>query len=218
MNEVGKNIKKCRETVGLSQQDLANRISVSRQAISNWERGVSLPDIDMVVALAKELHVDVEDILYAERPVSEFLASKAKRIKTATVLGLCFFINLFLISIPSSNYLHDITALLTVEATLYSSSYAIGTAFFFSTLSIWIDLRIQSKPIRTFMITLSSVFICLTFTFLYVSILDVHFGFNLNEILNSYSLYNWLLAHPIVFIFPGTMLFCGFNKKPSRPV
>ena len=128
------------------------------------------------------------------------------------MLGTWFFNNLSLISIPISNYLRDITVLLTIKVTLNLSSYAIGAAFFFSILSIWIDFQIQGKQIRIFLLILSSVFIPLSFAFLYVSILDVCFGFNLNKILNTYSLYNWLFDHPIVLIFPGAMLFWGFNK------
>ncbi len=55
MNVIGKNLKKnIGEATGLSQQELANCIAVTRQTISNWERGVSLPDIDTVLLLAKK--------------------------------------------------------------------------------------------------------------------------------------------------------------------
>lgn len=41
MNVIGKNLKKYREKAGLSQQELAKHMAVTRQTISNWERGVS---------------------------------------------------------------------------------------------------------------------------------------------------------------------------------
>ena len=94
MNVIGKNLKKYREATGLSQQELANCIAVTRQTISNWERGVSLPDIDTVLLLAKEFHVEAVDILYNERPRTEFQLGKPSRIKCTCFWGSLFFITI----------------------------------------------------------------------------------------------------------------------------
>ncbi len=42
MEQIAKNIKQYRKKSNLSQQDLADRLHVSRQTVSNWERGGSL--------------------------------------------------------------------------------------------------------------------------------------------------------------------------------
>lgn len=41
MAEVSKNIKKIRNELGMTQQELADRLNVTRQAVSSWETGVS---------------------------------------------------------------------------------------------------------------------------------------------------------------------------------
>lgn len=51
---------------GLSQEKLAERLSVSRQAVSKWERAESLPDIGNVLALEDLYDVTVDELLRGE--------------------------------------------------------------------------------------------------------------------------------------------------------
>lgn len=52
-----------RKTAGLSQDDLAEKINVSRQAISRWENGTALPDALNVLQLSKMFHVTTDYLL-----------------------------------------------------------------------------------------------------------------------------------------------------------
>jgi len=61
---VGKNIKKLREKKGLTQLDLAERLNVTRQAISNWETEKTQPDIDTLQKIAQVFEVSVEEVIY----------------------------------------------------------------------------------------------------------------------------------------------------------
>ena len=45
MKNVGRKIAKCRKERGMTQMELANQMGISFQAVSNWERGSSMPDI-----------------------------------------------------------------------------------------------------------------------------------------------------------------------------
>ena len=85
MNVSGK-ILQCRKKAGLSQEALAERIGVSRQAVSKWETGEAMPELPTVVALAKEFGVttdwllsDAEEIPAAEIPTAEPTPSRPKR-------------------------------------------------------------------------------------------------------------------------------------------
>lgn len=49
MNEIGSYIKKLRKQKGLTQQQLADTLNVSFQAVSKWETGETLPDVAFVV-------------------------------------------------------------------------------------------------------------------------------------------------------------------------
>lgn len=60
-------IKKARKERGLSQEELAGRLNVVRQTVSKWEKGLSVPDAEMLVRLAEALDTSVENLL-GERP------------------------------------------------------------------------------------------------------------------------------------------------------
>lgn len=61
--EVGAQIKKCRGNLGISQEELAERIYVSRQTISNWETGKSYPDIHSLVLLSTLFNVSLDQLI-----------------------------------------------------------------------------------------------------------------------------------------------------------
>lgn len=66
-NKVGKFIADTRKGLGLTQQQLADKLCISDKAVSKWERGVSLPDIGIIEKLAKELNVSVNEILAGKK-------------------------------------------------------------------------------------------------------------------------------------------------------
>ena len=57
------NIKRIRKSKGLSQEELAIKLNVVRQTVSKWENGLSVPDSDMLIALANELDTSVNVLL-----------------------------------------------------------------------------------------------------------------------------------------------------------
>ena len=63
---VGKNIKKAREEKGLTQEQLAERLSVTRQAVSNWENEKTQPDIDTLHKISDPLEVNIEQLIYGK--------------------------------------------------------------------------------------------------------------------------------------------------------
>ena len=69
MNEVANSIKKLRQEKKLSQDQLAEQLHVTRQAVSNWENGKKQPDVDTLTGLAEIFDVSVERIIYGkEKP------------------------------------------------------------------------------------------------------------------------------------------------------
>ena len=57
------NLKTLRIEKGMSQQFLADQLHVTRQTISKWERGLSVPDADMLIALSEMFEVSVSTLL-----------------------------------------------------------------------------------------------------------------------------------------------------------
>lgn len=57
------NIQAMRKAKGLSQEELAIRLHVVRQTVSKWERGLSVPDSELLIALAEALETPVSTLL-----------------------------------------------------------------------------------------------------------------------------------------------------------
>ncbi|MBN1855674.1 MAG: helix-turn-helix transcriptional regulator [Dehalococcoidia bacterium] len=96
MNTVGKNIQHFRKRHGLSQEDMATELHVTRQAVSNWETGKAFPDIDMLKRIATFIEVSVNDIIYdaAERKSKRIIHSVS--VKPVLYTPIAFFLLTFL--------------------------------------------------------------------------------------------------------------------------
>ena len=74
---LGEKIKKARNQCGLSQEQLAEKMSVSRSAIAKWETDKGLPDIDNLKALASFLNVSVDYLLDDGERIDELVTREA---------------------------------------------------------------------------------------------------------------------------------------------
>ena len=61
--EVGAQIKKYRSNMGISQEELAEKVYVSRQTVSNWETGKNYPDIRSVLLLSSVFNVSLDQLI-----------------------------------------------------------------------------------------------------------------------------------------------------------
>ncbi|MDD6888538.1 MAG: helix-turn-helix transcriptional regulator [bacterium] len=75
------NLKALRKAAGISQEELAIRLHVVRQTISKWEKGLSVPDAQMLIRIAEVFDVPVSELLGAgfegraeQSPVAEQLS------------------------------------------------------------------------------------------------------------------------------------------------
>ena len=66
MSKISQNIKRQRIQKGLSQEELAEKLFVTRQTVSNYETGKSNPDLDTLIKLSEILETDVETLLYGD--------------------------------------------------------------------------------------------------------------------------------------------------------
>ena len=60
---LNENIKAIRKSKGLSQEELAIKLNVVRQTLSKWERGLSVPDSDMLICISEVLETPVSTLL-----------------------------------------------------------------------------------------------------------------------------------------------------------
>lgn len=61
---LGNKICELRKLSGITQEQLAEKLSISRQTLSKWEKGNSLPDIESIVNISKLFQISFQSILF----------------------------------------------------------------------------------------------------------------------------------------------------------
>lgn len=69
--ETANRLMQYRKKAGLSQEELADKLGVSRQAVSKWECAESSPDTDNLIALAKIYNISLDELINGEAPKEE---------------------------------------------------------------------------------------------------------------------------------------------------
>ena len=65
-NNFAENLRKIRKENNLSQEDLAEKLGVSRQAISKWESASAYPEMDKIIALCDLFNLNIDDLLHKD--------------------------------------------------------------------------------------------------------------------------------------------------------
>lgn len=86
--EFNEKLQQLRKQKGLTQEELAEMLYVSRTAISKWESGRGYPSIDSLKAISKQFSVSVDDLLSGEELIS--LAETEQKEKTKSMRDLVF--------------------------------------------------------------------------------------------------------------------------------
>lgn len=75
--KIGKFISKCRKDKNLTQEALAEKLGISTNAVSKWERGISFPDVSLFKKLCSELDISIEELINGEKSKSNESKDKA---------------------------------------------------------------------------------------------------------------------------------------------
>lgn len=99
---IGNQIKKYREQLKISQEELADKIFVTRQTISNWENNKNYPDIKSLSLLSYNLNVSLDDLIKGDvEKMKEIIDEKEiKKLNFySKILTICFAV-LILLAVP----------------------------------------------------------------------------------------------------------------------
>ena len=100
--ELGRQIRKYRTEANLSQEELAEKVFVSRQTISNWENDKSYPDIKSLVLMSEIFHVSLDHLIKGdlERMKKEIdVQEYAKFQKDSTIFSV-LFVTMLIVPVP----------------------------------------------------------------------------------------------------------------------
>lgn len=81
-NTLGQRISTLRKNKGLTQEELANMLNVSAQAVSKWENDITCPDISLLPELAEILEVTVDELLSGKKallPATKILPAEERK-------------------------------------------------------------------------------------------------------------------------------------------
>nr|WP_210729472.1 helix-turn-helix transcriptional regulator [Streptococcus ovuberis] len=113
---------KLRKERGLSQEDLAEKLYVSRQTISNWERGKTYPDINSLLLMATYFDVSLDNLIKGDIEKMRFHNDKKQFKKWLVISGLSWFAysvaypTRFLMTVNQSNTLLSLIAIPLIYA------------------------------------------------------------------------------------------------------
>ncbi|KOA19503.1 hypothetical protein CLHOM_21110 [Clostridium homopropionicum DSM 5847] len=102
-NNIGKSIRSLRNSKNMSQEVLAEKLNVTRQAVSSWENGKTEPDANMLLQISMLFQMDVDSILKNETFVKEqskiskgliVILSSVALFIIHFILGICGLINI----------------------------------------------------------------------------------------------------------------------------
>ena len=111
--EIEKKLKDARLNAGMTQEQVAEKIMVSRQTVSNWETGKSLPDIISIINMSDLYQISLDELLKGDRKMKEKLkkdienANDNKRLILTTALMVLFVVVVYLLSIFMGGVFYD---------------------------------------------------------------------------------------------------------------
>ena len=92
-NQFSENLKKVRKENSLSQEQLADELGVSRQAISKWESAAAYPEMDKIIAICDKFNLNIDDLLHRDIKEVKGEEESKKKINKVTDDFLGFFSN-----------------------------------------------------------------------------------------------------------------------------
>lgn len=156
---VGRNCKRLRQRAGLTQDALAERLHVTRQAVSAWETGKNQPDAETLAVMAEALGADIRELIYGPGAVGEGYARFQRRYVVCTGLSTAVVIAWLVMEVTLEPYLArlrmqtftvlpGLVYLLTAAPLGYLAAGCLIPAF----ASLWADIRVRSVPVRRMML------------------------------------------------------------------
>ena len=98
--DIGLQIKKFREQHKISQEELALKVFVSRQTISNWETNKSCPDVKSLITLSNIFNVSLDDFIKEDiKEMREIVEKEA--IKKFHMIGIVFLLELIVVAVSA---------------------------------------------------------------------------------------------------------------------
>ncbi|TPR37792.1 helix-turn-helix domain-containing protein [Apilactobacillus micheneri] len=100
--KIGEKIKHSRKNNDLTQQQLADKLHVTRQALSKWENNLNYPNLDILFNISNILHISLNELLGEEengvvKSISNDVRKKRRYVKYFIAIGIFLLIFIWII-------------------------------------------------------------------------------------------------------------------------
>ncbi|MBQ4583236.1 MAG: helix-turn-helix transcriptional regulator [Oscillospiraceae bacterium] len=200
MANIAKNIRLLRRKQNMTQDQLAERLHVTRQTVSNYETGKSQPDIDTIVRLAEALQADPNTLIYGI-PTPPNRKREYIHMAIAAAIALVLVIisvatrNVFFESVRKDIFRNDYT----LPATWLALGYA---------LMQLLSLVTELKPVKCIAAKVTVLLMIAVYLYLTRVVWIGGFGGLL-----ALSVIPKIVKVPFVFLLPGAALWMFRMKK-----
>lgn len=228
MSSVARNIRRLRISHHMTQEDLAGKMYVTRQAVSNWETGKNQPDTDTLIALAEVFGTDANELIYGTAK-GDWPRFQNKYVRAAVICGAVFILMLGLhewflpylkkaVSDIYSNWGERLSGYEFYFIPLFSEAgmAAALSPLILSVLSFRFDIR---TACRKFLV-LIGILLLIPVVFLVVeyaaALLSAAKSFRLAWLV--FAGYKWMRV-PLFMIMPfiaGVLFFLWYNRKKDE--
>ena len=164
---IGRNCRRLRQRAGLTQEELAERLHVTRQAVSAWETEKNHLDAETLVVLAEALGADVQELLYGPGVVQAPFARYQRRYLLCAALSAVVVIAWLVMEVTLKPYLIRQAArtFIPYPGMAYFVTVpplgVLGLGCLIPSLaSLWVDIRVRSTPVRRVLLALALLILC----------------------------------------------------------
>lgn len=221
MNAVGGHIRKLRRKENMTQQSLADRLNVTRQAVSQWENGNTQPDLDTLAAIAGVFGVDMTEVIYGEkrRETTGIDSERRKRYLAGLIVFGALTVVMMVLELFLRPYLSHLFRTEFNSGIRYYIYFATPLLYLFisqAALSgsslVW-DIRVRHRNARKIILLVVTAYLLFHYG---AGIIYMRENIELPGLIFYYQIY-FITHAPVVFLIPGIGLFLGLNGRRSEP-
>ena len=212
MRNIHKNIRDLRIRKGLTQDELAQQLFVTRQTVSNYETGKSRPDIDMLMRIAEVLDTDINTVLYGVQPWD-----RQPLIRLAISCSLTLVMGILWVVVRDGFKLEYLSFKIGVMTWLYNISQPVFFALLGWTLTQGIAVLVKAKqpqfPAGKW-ICFSLACITILWILLLMGMISGWLSIPQPLYRPCYIAFIYAVKYPWLLLFPGVGIWlCGFPHK-----
>ena len=125
---VGQKLQMARNKQGLTQEQIAQQLQVSRQTISNWENNKSYPDIVSLITLSELYQISLDQLLKGDKAMIEHLSKSTNTVASNRRLLTAIILNIIILNIIILIAFILFNSLITQNTTLLFTCFLIALA------------------------------------------------------------------------------------------